>query len=331
MTSDPARLHLGSAADLLSYIPHALGFLPVESLVVLTLAGGRVGATLRVDLPGAGAGARGYAEGVAAILASDRAADGAVMILYTDARWSDPGRPPYRRAVRELERTLRAAGIPLRDGWVVSGTAWREYFCADAGCCPWPGRPLAEISDSTASAELVLRGSSFSASAETAAALPPGSAAAGEPSVEALTASYRRRCARSWTTASQFRATLLVWDHLLSGRRPPWAGRSTKRRPSCWRAFPARPSATRCWCSRDAAWRRPNREHTPAERRAVRASQGWCRWCPVPPPDGRGRWRHSGLLSAVVIWTAVQTVPRTTIRAAVRALVEAAVRPVIRQ
>ncbi|WP_159618939.1 DUF4192 domain-containing protein [Arthrobacter zhaoguopingii] len=221
MTSDPERLHLGTAADLLSYVPHAIGFLPVESLVVLTLSGGRVGATLRVDLPGAGAGAGSYAEGVAAILASDTAADGAVMILYTDARWSEPERPPYGRMVRQLERTLRAAGTPLRDGWVVSGTAWREYFCADTRCCPWPGRPLAEISDSTASAELVLRGSSFSPSVETAAALPPGSTVAGEPSVEALTASYRRRCARIWTTASQFRATLLVWDQLLSGRRPP--------------------------------------------------------------------------------------------------------------
>ncbi|WP_294566438.1 DUF4192 domain-containing protein [uncultured Arthrobacter sp.] len=221
MTSDPERLHLGTAADLLSYIPHAIGFLPVESLVVLMLSGGRVGATLRVDLPGAGAEAGSYAEGVAAILASDTAADGAVMILYTDARWSEPGRPPYGRMVRELERTLRAAGTPLRDGWVVSGTAWREYFCADTRCCPWPGRPLAEISDSTASAELVLRGSSFSPSVETAAALPPGPAEAGEPSVEALAASYRRRCVRTWTTASQFRATLLVWDHLLSGRRPP--------------------------------------------------------------------------------------------------------------
>ncbi|MBJ2122179.1 DUF4192 domain-containing protein [Arthrobacter sp. MSA 4-2] len=221
MTSDPERLHLGTAADLLSYIPHAIGFVPVESLVVLTLSGGRVGATLRVDLPGPDAEAGSYAEGVAAILASDTAADGAVMILYTDARWSEPGRPPYGRVVRELERTLRAAGTPLRDGWVVSGTAWREYFCVDTRCCPWPGRPLAEISDSAASAELVLRGSSFSPSVETAAALPPGSAVEGKPSVEALAASYRRRCERTWTTASQFRATLLVWDHLLSGRRPP--------------------------------------------------------------------------------------------------------------
>ncbi|TDK24147.1 DUF4192 domain-containing protein [Arthrobacter crusticola] len=221
MTSDPERLHLGTAADLLSYIPHALGFLPAESLVVLMLSGGRVGATLRVGLPVAGAEADSYAREVGAILASDTAADGAVVILYTDARWSEPGRPPYRRTVRALERTLRAAGTPLRDGWLVSGSAWREYFCADTRCCPWPGRPLAEISDSTASAELVLRGSSFLPSVETAAALPPGSAVAGEPSVEAIAASYRRRCARTWTTASQFRATLLVWDHLLSGRRPP--------------------------------------------------------------------------------------------------------------
>ncbi|MHA7263834.1 DUF4192 domain-containing protein [Arthrobacter sp. TMN-37] len=219
MTPDPARLHLDSAADLLAYIPHALGFLPEESLVVLTLSGGRVGATLRVDLPVPGADAGSYAESVAAILASDTEADGAVMALYTGARWSAPGRPPYRREVRELDRSMRAAGTPLRDGWLISPTGWREYFCGDDGCCPWPGRPLEEIADSTASAELVLRGSSFSPSAETAAAMPP--AAPAEPPVEELAAAYRRRCARTWTTTVQFRATLDVWDRVIAGPRPP--------------------------------------------------------------------------------------------------------------
>jgi hypothetical protein len=40
-----------SPADILSYILHALGFLPDESLVVLTITGRRLGVTLRVDLP----------------------------------------------------------------------------------------------------------------------------------------------------------------------------------------------------------------------------------------------------------------------------------------
>ncbi|MCU1539750.1 MAG: hypothetical protein JWM01_697 [Arthrobacter sp.] len=44
-------LNFTGRADILAYIPHTLGELPKESIVLLTLNGKRLGATLRVDAP----------------------------------------------------------------------------------------------------------------------------------------------------------------------------------------------------------------------------------------------------------------------------------------
>jgi hypothetical protein len=131
--------------------------------------------------------------------------------------------------VRELGRGLEAAGFNLRDGWVVSATAWRNYFCRDARCCPLPGRPVAEITDSRLSAELVFGGSGFSSSAETAvepAPVPDSRLAAERRMVESLTARYRNSCRDTWTTVPQFRAGLGVWETAIAaaGRHPPDPG-----------------------------------------------------------------------------------------------------------
>ncbi len=50
MTADN-RVTVSRPEDILSFIPHALGHWPKESLVAITLCGQALGATLRVDLP----------------------------------------------------------------------------------------------------------------------------------------------------------------------------------------------------------------------------------------------------------------------------------------
>ncbi|MHA7276182.1 DUF4192 family protein [Arthrobacter sp. Hz1] len=71
ITTPPEQpFQVTSAADILSYVLHTLGFQPAESLVLLTMCGKRVGATLRVDLPDEDVDPGDYAAGVCSILAS---------------------------------------------------------------------------------------------------------------------------------------------------------------------------------------------------------------------------------------------------------------------
>ncbi len=91
----PQHLKITGPEDVLGYIPHSLGYWPVNSLVAMTVQGKRLGATLRVDLPGNGTGAdpvtgaapgRGaaeYARTVASYLAADKQADGVLLAFFT--------------------------------------------------------------------------------------------------------------------------------------------------------------------------------------------------------------------------------------------------------
>jgi hypothetical protein len=168
MATDSPPLRITSPADILAYIPHALGFGPVESLVMVTLSGRTIGATLRVDLPPPGDDPRAFAAGVCSYLCSDEGADATLMVLYTDEGWNAPATPPRRAMADALGQALAAVRMPLKDAWLVSATHWREYFCVDPDCCPWPGRPVTSIEESALSVELIFGGSSVSASAELA-------------------------------------------------------------------------------------------------------------------------------------------------------------------
>ncbi|MBG6218072.1 hypothetical protein IWX75_002551 [Arthrobacter sp. CAN_A6] len=217
MTTSPSPLSITSPADILSYVPHALGFVPFESLVVMTMTGRRVGATLRVDLPKADGNAAAFADGVCSFLSSDDTADGSLMMLYTAAGWERPDDPPYGTVVKALGSALEAAGLHLRDGWLVSPSTWRDYFCADPQCCPWPGHPLEVVADSALNAELIYEGSSFAPSVDAAVHL--AAAAAPVPQTTAnvalARAEYAALCEGRWLEAGQFRATVELWEAVI--------------------------------------------------------------------------------------------------------------------
>ncbi|MPY11097.1 DUF4192 domain-containing protein [Arthrobacter bussei] len=213
-----------SPADILSYVPHALGFMPEESLVVLTTSERRLGATLRVDLPCSGTDRLTFAEGVLSFLEGDTEADGTLVLVYSGQEWQRLTAPPASDTVRALEAVLGAAGLPVRAGWHVSHEAWRDYFCRDEECCPWPGRPLDTVTDSALNAELVYGGSAFDASAPAAVErttpfLRTEFAATGgtHPDIEDAQALAVARCTGRWTDEGQFRATSAVWDAVLEG------------------------------------------------------------------------------------------------------------------
>ncbi|WP_026550804.1 DUF4192 domain-containing protein [Arthrobacter sp. Br18] len=217
MTTFPSPFRISSPADILSYVPHALGFVPFESLVILTLTGKRLGATLRVDLPYGDGDPAQFAAGVCSFLVADDTADGSLMMLYTATPWDRPGAPPHRSMVNALDSALHRAGIGLRDGWLISPSTWRDYFCSDAQCCLWPGHPLEGVTDSALNAELIFEGSSVAPSVDAAVQL---GAAAPAPQATAevarACAKYAALCRGRWLETSQFRATVEVWEAAIS-------------------------------------------------------------------------------------------------------------------
>lgn len=198
----PDHLRITGPEDILGFIPHSLGYWPENSLVAMTLQGKRLGATLRVDLPepgggtgrgagggrsgggggGSAAGGRGsavpkrrsgsgrrdmlaeFARNVVAYLQADDAADGSLLAFFTDTDANTPGKSSaWAGLLKELELALEAAGLPLRDAWIIGAEFWRNAYCDDPEGCGTPGRPVEQIKNSRLNAEMVYRGSSVGA------------------------------------------------------------------------------------------------------------------------------------------------------------------------
>lgn len=231
--AENAALRVGSPADVLAFVPHCLGFVPQESLVLLALRGRRLGATLRLDLPSTGstagmevsagaaghAFAAGYSARICSLLSGDAEADGVLVLVYTDAPWEPEEEAPYAALIARVSKDLAAAGLAVRDGWLAGNGHWRDYFCTSAQCCPWPGYPLDQIHGSTLNAELVYRGSAYSPSLEAAVGLA-GARVRNPETVRSEEAS-RLRFAGIWTRAATFRATLAQWEDRLNGTGSP--------------------------------------------------------------------------------------------------------------
>ncbi|MGW9403576.1 DUF4192 family protein [Arthrobacter sp. NPDC055585] len=228
-------LRVGTPQDILAFVPHCLGFQPRESLVLLGLRGSRLGATLRLDLPGPACSAEmpddeqlelisGYTARIAALLSGDKRADGVLAVMYTDLPWREGTRAPYSALMEVLADDLEDSGLRLRDAWLAGNGTWRDYFCADGGCCPWPGKPMGEITESRLNAELVYRGSAYAASPAEALS------SAGRLRDDALDArvdEVRRTLEGKWNRPETFDEVLAAWERRISATglsRPPDAG-----------------------------------------------------------------------------------------------------------
>ncbi|NWL32729.1 DUF4192 family protein [Paenarthrobacter nitroguajacolicus] len=145
-------------ADLLSFIGHTLGFWPQESLVCITLDKGKVGATLRIDLPRQPGTELSYARTVSSYLTSDTQASSIVFALYT-SQPCQPGQPkPHAAIIAALTGVLAENGITIRDGIFVSDDTYSPY---DSG----PGQdislPISTTEYSRVNAEFIYRGSTI--------------------------------------------------------------------------------------------------------------------------------------------------------------------------
>lgn len=158
----PERLTVRGPEDILGFIPHSLGYWPAQSLVAMTLQGKRVGATLRLDLPGPGilANPEKFLRAVRRYLEADKDADGTLLAIFTSNGGATlPSR--YDGLLAGLTSMLQKARMPVREAWYVGDDFWREVWCLDISCCPLPGRPVQEIRDSLLNTEMVFRGSSI--------------------------------------------------------------------------------------------------------------------------------------------------------------------------
>jgi len=217
MTS-PERLTVRGPEDILGFIPHSLGYWPANSIVAMTLQGRRLGATLRLDLPGPDvlADPAAFAATVCGYLAADGQANATLLALYTNNGWlSGPG--CYDSLIFGLEAALAQAGMPVRDAWYVGDRYWRDVRCSDPSCCPLPGRPLEQIRDSLLSTEMVFRGSSVGPPPEErpVADPVPGPYVAGVLEAEAV---WWAQLDPRRKSRSQFEAVLRQWEATL--RRP---------------------------------------------------------------------------------------------------------------
>jgi Domain of unknown function (DUF4192) len=203
MTTAVARL--SSPGDLVAVVPHLVGFVPTESIVLMALRGRRrrLQVTVRLDLP-----EPADVEPVAASLVTRLRclrADAVVAVVYTD----DGERLARRDLIDALADGCRAARIELTEAILVRGGRFWSYTCSQS-CCPAEGTPLDDSGTGPVGlvqAETALSGRVVLADrAELEGALGP-------PVDAALTAAFRR-----------------------AGRDPAWTRMSRAERLSLWRS-----------------------------------------------------------------------------------------------
>lgn len=146
-SADAPVARLGSPNEIVAAIPLLCGFVPTESLVVLSLRGPRkrIGLTMRFDLDWCDA-TEHAAQEIAERLVHDGAST-AVLVLYSGAPDpEDGGGPAESRARAELVDRVRAAcadaGVDLMEALLVRAELWTSYLCTGRSCCPDEGTPL---------------------------------------------------------------------------------------------------------------------------------------------------------------------------------------------
>ncbi|WP_426225692.1 DUF4192 domain-containing protein [Pseudarthrobacter sp. DSP2-3-2b1] len=216
----PEHLTVRGPEDILGFIPHSLGYWPADSLVAMTMQGKRLGATLRLDLPGPEtlADPWGYARTVRDYLEADQLADGALLAVFTNDGWMEPP-GTYSGLLGALEDVLDSAGLTVRDAWFVGDAYWRDAHCTDQDCCPFPGRPVQAIRDSMLNAEMVYRGSSVGPAPAEASHPRSPVADAERDVVLASEAAWAAQLERRRGSEEQFCRLMVHWEALLAN--PP--------------------------------------------------------------------------------------------------------------
>jgi hypothetical protein len=159
-------LRLEHTRELLTLLPHQLGFQPRDSVVLVALRppGRGVGLMARLDVADVLAPEGPVlVAGAVAHLEADGAREVVVVVYGDDPDPRDPRRGlrarPGAGAVRAAE-VARHAGALLGPVtvWYVGDGRYLGLDCRDRGCCPPGGRPVAELTGGELAGQLVGRG-----------------------------------------------------------------------------------------------------------------------------------------------------------------------------
>lgn len=160
---DVPRILLRTPAQLAAAIPYLVGFCPVESLVLIGLAGessSKVVVTMRVDLP-----ARAYChEAALAVVGylTVAGADTAMLVVVTEH--TDPR--PRQDVLDALDAALEGAGVAVTEILLLRAGRWRSYLCEKPSCCPPEGTAIAVADAGALAAASVYTGRVVHASRE---------------------------------------------------------------------------------------------------------------------------------------------------------------------
>ena len=146
--SDRFAVRISDPGEIAAALPSLLGFHPRESVVLVSLtgaSGGRVGLTVRSDLP-----PPEDAAAMAAVLTRSLRRDRprgvlvAVVSEAPDVLAPDAGGfgLPHRGVVHELVIALARDGVPVREALLVRAGRWWSYDCPRPCCAPGAGTPL---------------------------------------------------------------------------------------------------------------------------------------------------------------------------------------------
>ncbi len=131
-------VHVRTPGELIASLPVLLGFVPLDSVVVVGIgASGRVAPVVRLDrsdclIPE-------LAQSVATAVAGHLARARATTVVLVSFRQS--GSPLMCTALDAL-RTLLGGHVEIADAWVVANNRFRAPECPDRGCCPDGGRSV---------------------------------------------------------------------------------------------------------------------------------------------------------------------------------------------
>jgi Domain of unknown function (DUF4192) len=131
--SKRAAVKASSPGEVITFVPYQLGFQPEHSLVLvaLTSARGRLGPTLRVDLPDP-VDYQVTTDHLVQVLRHHRLRR-VIAIAFS------PADPVVDGFVDQLGTALSRAEIELADAWRADGRRWFSYLCKNPACCPPEG------------------------------------------------------------------------------------------------------------------------------------------------------------------------------------------------
>ena len=131
-------VHVRTPGELIASIPVLLGFVPLDSIVVVGIgASGRVAPIVRLDRDDCLIAelAQSVATAVAGHLARARA-NSVVLVSFRQ------GGGPLQCAALDTLRSLLGGHIEVADAWVVANGRFRAPECPDPGCCPDGGKAV---------------------------------------------------------------------------------------------------------------------------------------------------------------------------------------------